>query len=158
MRYSVSGLTDRLYWLGANALSALSYKRTTAVPCQADAAAQTAFLTDPLAPLLKVAEAGKAMVYFADAVHPTHNPRATQVRTEAGRERPLFTVSAHERVNHNAARNAHCPTQVHLNETDCVNAQSTWGLYQKLLIAHPEGPVHVICDNARHYLNKALTA
>ena len=119
MRYSVSGLTDRLYWLGANALSALSYKRTTAVPCQADAAAQTAFLTDPLAPLLKVAEAGKAMVYFADAVHPTHNPRATQVRTEAGRERPLFTVSAHERVNHNAARNAHCPTQVHLNETDC---------------------------------------
>ena len=31
VRYSVSGLTDRLHWLG------FSYKRTTAVPCQADA-------------------------------------------------------------------------------------------------------------------------
>ena len=158
MRYPVSGLTDRLYRLGANELSALSYKRTTAVPCQADAAAQTAFLTDLLVPLLKVAEAGKAVAYFADAAHPPPNPPATQVRTEVGRERPLFAVSAHERVNHNAACNAHCPTQVHLDETDCINAQSTWELYQKLLIAHPEGPVHVVCDNARHYLNKALTA
>ena len=43
VRCSVSGLTDLLHRLGANALVALSYKLTTAVPCQADAAAQTAF-------------------------------------------------------------------------------------------------------------------
>ena len=152
VRYSVSGLTDLLHRLG------FSYKLTTSVPCQADAAAQTVFLTDTLAPLLEAAEAGKAVVYFADAAHPTHNTRATHVWTETGKERPLLTVSGRERVNLNAALNAQCPTQVHLDETDCVNAQSTQRLYEKLLIAHPEGPVYVVCDNARYYKNKALTA
>ena len=152
VRYSVSGLTDLLHRLG------FSYKLTTAVPCQADAGVQTAFLADTLVPLLAQAAAGEAVVYFADAAHPTHNTRATHVWTETGKERPLLTVSGRERVNLNAALNAHCPTQVHLDETDCVNAQSTQRLYGKLLIAHPEGPVHVICDNARYYQNKALTA
>ena len=127
------------------------------MPCQADAAAQTAFLTDTLVPLLEAAEAGKAVVYFADAAHPTHNTRATHVWTQTGKERPLLTVSGRERVNLNAALNAHCPTQVHLDETDCVNAQSAQRLYEKILAAHPEGPVYVVCDNARYYQNKALT-
>jgi len=152
VRYSVSGLTDLLHRLG------YSYKLTTAVPCQADAGVQTAFLADTLVPLLAQAAAGDAVVYFADAAHPTHNTRATHVWTETGKERPLLTVSGRERVNLNAALNAHCPTQVHLDETDCVNAQSTQRLYEKLLAAHPQGPVHVICDNARYYQNKALTA
>jgi len=152
VRYSVSGLTDLLHRLG------FSYKLTTAVPCQADAAAQTAFLADTLAPLLAAAEAGEAVLYFADAAHPTHNTRATHVWTETGQERPLLTVSGRERVNLNAALNAHAPTQVHLDETDCVDAQSTQRLYEKMLAAHPEGPVYVVCDNARYYKNKALTA
>ena len=150
VQYTVSGLTDLLHRLG------YSYKLTTALPCQADADVQTAFLADTLVPLLAQAAAGEAVVYFADAAHPTHNTRATHVWTETGKERPLLTVSGRERVNLNAALNAHCPTQVHLDETDCVNAQSTQRLYEKRLVAHPEGPVHVICDNARYYKNKAL--
>ena len=153
VRYSVSGLTDLLHRLG------FSYKLTTAMPCQADAAAQTAFLTDTLAPLLAQAEAGEAVVYFADAAHPTHNTRATHVWTETGQERPLLTVSGRERVNLNAACNAHAPGQVHLDETDCVNAQSTRRLYEKVLAAHPDTPrIYVICDNARYYKNQELTA
>ncbi len=152
VRYSVSGLTDLLHRLG------FSYKLTTAVPCAADAAAQTAFVAGTLAPLLAQAQAGDAVVYFADAAHPTHNTRASHVWTETGQQRPLLTVSGRERVNLNAALNAHCPTQVHLDETACVNAQSTQRLYEKLLAAHPEGPVYVVCDNARYYKNKALTA
>jgi transposase len=46
---------------------------------------------------------------------------------------------------------------VHLDETTCVNAQSSQRLYQKLLAAHPEGPVYVLCNNARYYQNKDLT-
>jgi transposase len=152
VRYSVSGLTDLLHRLG------FSYKLTTAVPCQADAAVQTAFVADTLAPLLAAAEAGEAVVYFADAAHPTHNTRATHVWIETGKQRPLLTVSGRERVNLNAALNAHCPSQVHLDETDCVNAQSTQRLYEKLLAAHPNGPIYVVCDNARYYKNKALNA
>ena len=61
------------------------------MPCQADAAAQTALLTDTLAPLLVQAAAGQAVVYFADAAHYTHNTRATHVWTETGKKRPLLT-------------------------------------------------------------------
>ena len=152
VEYTISGLTDLLHRLG------FSYKLTTAVPCEANAAVQTAFVADTLAPLLAQAEAGQAVVYFADAAHPTHNTRATHVWTQRGQERPLLTVSGRERVNLNAALNAVVPTQLHLDETDCVNAQSTRRLYEKLLEAHPEGPVYVICDNARYYKNKELAA
>ena len=71
--YSVSGLTDLLHQLG------YACKLTAAMPCQTDAAAQTAFLADTLVPLLAQAAAGDAVVYFADAAHPTHNTRATYV-------------------------------------------------------------------------------
>lgn len=153
VRYSVSGLTQLLHRLG------FSYKLTTAVPCEADAARQATFLAEQLLPLLQAAEAGEAVVYFADAAHPTHNTRATRVWTRTGQARPLPTVSGRERVNLNAALNAHCPTQVHLHETDCVNAQSTKALYEKLLAAHPNGrPLYVVCDNARYYKNKELVA
>ncbi len=149
--YSVSGLTHLLHRLG------FSYKLTTPVPCEADPVRQAAFLVEQLQPLLAAAEAGQAVVYFADAAHPTHHTRATRVWTRTGQPRPLPTVSGRERVNLNAALNAHCPTQVHLHETDCVNAQSTKALYEKLLAAHPdERPIYVICDNARYYRNKAL--
>ena len=150
VRYSVSGLTDLLHRLG------FSYKLTTALPCEADAAAQTAFLTGTLTPLLERAQAGQAVVYFADAAHPTHNTRASHVWTATGQERSLLTVSGRERVNLNAALNACCPTQVQVDETACVNAQSTRRLYEKLLAAHPTGPVYVVCDNARYYKNKDL--
>ena len=44
---------------------------------------------------------------------------------------------------------------MHLHETDCVNAQSTKSLYE----AHPDGkPIYVVCDKARYYRNKELTA
>ena len=108
MQYSVSGLTDRLHRQG------FSCKLTTAVPCQADAAVQTAFvadtlaalLADTLATLLAAAEAGEAAMYFADAAYLTHNTRATYAWTETGKGRPLPTVSGRERVNLNVAINA----------------------------------------------------
>lgn len=152
VRYSISGLTDLLHRLG------YSYKLTTAVPCLADGAKQAAFLAHTLSPLLAQAEAGQAVVYFADAAPPTHNTRATHVWTQTGKERPLLTVSGRERVNLNAALNAHAPSQVYFDETNCVNAQSTQRLYEQLLAAHPQGPVYVVCDNARYYKNKVLTA
>lgn len=153
VRYSVSGLTDLLHRLG------FAYKLTTPVPCEADAERQAAFLAERLQPLLQAAEAGQALVYFADAAHPTHNTRCTRAWTEKGVPRPLLTVSGRERVNLNAALNAHCPTQVHLDESTCVNAQSTRRLYEQLLAAHPDGrPIYVVCDNARYYKNKELTA
>ena len=150
--YSLSGLTDLLHRLG------FTYKRTTPVPCQADAQAQADFLQE-LAVLEAHVERGQAVLYYADAAHPTHNTRCTRAWCEKGSERPLLTVSGRERVNLNAALNAYAPTQLLLDETDCVNAQSTQRLYQQLLAAHPDkARIYVICDNARYYKNKALRA
>ncbi len=107
--------------------------------------------------LLAQAEAGEAVVYFADAAHPTYNTRATYVWTQRAQERPLATVSGRERVNLNAALNAVVPTQLHLDETAHVNDQCAQRLDEKLLVAHSEGPIYVVCDNARYYQNKELS-
>ncbi|MEJ7665200.1 MAG: winged helix-turn-helix domain-containing protein [Hymenobacter sp.] len=145
VRYSVSGLTDLLHRLG------FSYKLTTAVPCQADAARANGLRGRHAGPAAgRRPRPGEAVVYFADAAHPTHNTRATHVWTETGKERPLLTVSGRERVNLNAALNAHCPSQVHLDETDCVNAQSTQRLYEKLLDRPPRRP------DSRHLRQRPL--
>lgn len=61
-------------------------------------------------------------------------------------------------MNFNAALNAFAPTQVHVDETDCVDAQSVRRFYQQLLAAHPKGPVYVVYDNACYYKNKDLNA
>ena len=152
VHYSVSGLTDLLHRLG------FSYKLTTALPCEANAAAQRTFLAD-LAPLLADVAPGEAVLYYADAAHPTHNTRCTRAWCATGKERALLTVSGRERVNLNAALNAHAPTQVHLDETSRVDAQSTRRLYEKLLAAHPDtARIYVVCDNARYYKNQDLTA
>lgn len=74
VRYSIAGLTQLLHRLG------FSYKLTTPVPCEADAGQQATFLAEQLLPLLARAEAGQAVVYFADAAHPTHNTRSTRSR------------------------------------------------------------------------------
>ncbi len=152
VRYSLSGLTALLHRLG------FTYKLTTPVPCQADAVAQQDFLQE-LAVLEAHVERGEAVLYYADAAHPTHNTRCTRAWCAVGEERPLLTVSGRERVNLNAALNAYEPTQVLLDETDCVNAQSTRRLYEQLLAAHPDKQrIYVVCDNARYYKNKALRA
>jgi transposase len=150
--YSLSGLTDLLHRLG------FTYKLTTPVPCQADAEAQADFLQE-LAVLEAHVEQGQAVLYYADAAHPTHNTRCTRAWCEQGQQRPLLTVSGRERVNLNAALNAYAPTQILLDETTCVNAQSTQRLYEQLLAAHPDkARIYVICDNARYYKNKELRA
>jgi len=150
--YSISGLTDLLHRLG------FTYKLTTPVPCQADAVAQADFLQE-LAVLEAQVERGEAVLYYADAAHPTHNTRCTCAWCAVGEERPLLTVSGRERVNLNAALNAFEPTQVLLDETDCVNAQITKRLYEQLLAAHPDkARIYVVCDNARYYKNKELRA
>ena len=152
VHYSRSGLTDLLHRLG------FTYKLTTPVPCQADAGAQADFL-DELAVLEAHVERGEAVLYYADAAHPTHNTRCTRAWCAIGQERPLLTVSGRERVNLNAVLNAYAPTQVLLDEITCVNAQSTRRLYEQLRAAHPDkARIYVVCDNARYYKNGELRA
>ena len=126
------------------------------MPCQADAGAPADVLGE-LAVLEAHIERGEAVRYYADAAHPTHNPRCTRAWCAVGPERPLLTGSGRERVNLNAARNAYAPTPVLRDETTCGNAQSTKRLYEQLLTAHPDkARIDIICHNARYYKNREL--
>jgi len=143
--YPVSGLTELLHRLG------FTHKLTTPVPCQAEADEQQVFLQELAVPEAHV-ERGQAVLYYADAAHPTHNTRCTRAWCAVGQRHPLLTVSGREWVNLNAALKAYNPTQVLLDEIDCVNAQSTRRLWEKLLVAHPDKAcIYVVCDNARYY-------
>ena len=94
------------------------------MPGPADAEAQADF-RDELAVREAHVERGEAVLYYDDAAPPPHNTRCTRAWCEGGKERPLLTVSGRERVNLKAALNAYEPTQILLDETSCVNAQST---------------------------------
>ena len=101
----------------------------------------------------------EAVLYHADAAHPTHNTRCTRAWCAVGQGLPLPTVSGCGRVNFNVVLNAYVPTQVLLDETSRVNAQGTRCLYGQLLAAHPnKARTHVVCDNARYHRNKGLRA
>lgn len=124
------------------------------MPCEANAAVQTAILTELTALVADVA-AGEALLCRRGPSH----PRSTRARCPTGKARALLPVSSRERVNLHAALNAHAPTQVHLDEIERVDAQSTRWLYEKLLAAHPDqARICVICDNARYYKKRGLVS
>ena len=105
------------------------------------------------------AERGEAVLYYADMAHPTHNTRCTRAWCAVGQEQPLLTVSGRERVNLNATLNAYALTQVPLEETSCVNTQTTKYLHEQLLTTHPDkARIYVVCDNARYGKNEELRA
>lgn len=146
VEYTPEGMCRLLKRIG------FSYKKTKQVPCEAVPAKQEAFL-DGLGALL--ADQGKE-VYFADAVHPTHNTRSLNGWIETGKDFELPTVSGRDRVNINGAVNAKTPSKAFFMEGECINAQNTQALYEKLLAAHPDKDIVVICDNARYYRNAQL--
>ena len=99
----------------------------------------------------------KAVVYYADGVHPTHNSRSTYAWIEKGEQLPQPTVGGRDRVNINGLLNAHDVTDVIAHDCESVNAQSTRELYGEALARHPEAPcIYIISDNARYYHNKEL--
>jgi len=60
-------------------------KKTTKVPCEADASIQEEFMPELSATFKEKEEI--AVFYYADGVHPTHNSRSTKALYEAALER-----------------------------------------------------------------------
>lgn len=149
IEYTSQGVVDLLNRIG------FTYKKTTEVPCEADASRQEAFvreLTETLSQLDK-----DSVVYYADGVHPTHNSRSTYAWIEKGERLEQPTVSGRDRVNINALLNAYDVTDVIALDCESVNAESTRQLYRMALDRHPNAPeIYIISDNARYYHNKEL--
>lgn len=147
--YTPQGTVDLLNRIG------FTYKKTTEVPCEADADQQVAF-AEELAQILSTKDE-KAVVYYADGVHPTHNSRSTYAWIEKGEQLEQPTVSGRDRVNINGLLNAYDVTDVIAHDCESVNAQSTRNLYEEALARHPEASrIYIISDNARYYHNREL--
>ena len=147
--YTPQGVVDLLNRIG------FTYKKTTEVPCEADAAKQEAF-AEELSILLNE-KSPSSVVYYADGVHPTHNSRSTYAWIEKGEILEQPTVSGRDRVNINGLLNAYDVTDVIAHDCESVNAQSTRELYEEALAKHPDAPcIYIISDNARYYHNKEL--
>ena len=148
--YSISGMRDLLHRLG------FVYKQTKAVPSRAEEQGQQAFLQAVLPPLIEEAQSGKAVVYYADGTHPTHNTKTGRGWIRKGQEFPIDCNSGRKRVNVNAAINALKPEHLVYDIANSVNAQSTKRLAQQLLKKHRQKTIYLICDNARYNRNKML--
>lgn len=149
VKYTQQGTVDLLNRIG------FTYKKTTEVPCEADASAQTKFMEELSKTLSEMDD--KAVVYYADGVHPTHNSRSTYAWIEKGEVLEQPTVSGRDRVNINGLLNAYDVTDVIAHDCKSVNAQSTRELYEAALDRHPEAScIYIISDNARYYHNKEL--
>ena len=149
VKYTQQGTVDLLNRIG------FTYKKTTEVPCEADASAQADFMEELCKTLSGMKE--DAVVYYADGVHPTHNSRSTYAWIEKGEQFEQPTVSGRDRVNINGLLNAHDVTDVIAHDCESVNAKSTQELYEEALSKHPEAScIYIISDNARYYHNKEL--
>lgn len=149
-RYSESALRSILHKLD------FSYKKTTSVPGGLDVAEQDAFLRQ-LEPFLAETDPETEVGCFMDAVHPQHNTRSDYVWIKRGQNKEVRSNTGRKRLNINGAMNADAPEEVTVVESECINAQSTQKLLEKLLDRYKDKEaIWVIADNARYYNNATL--
>jgi hypothetical protein len=128
--YTPTGLVALLHRLG------FVYKQTKVVPGKADDAAQVKFLEETLPQILTEVDQGQAVLYFADATHPTHNTVSSRGWIKQGQAFEIAGNSGRKRLNINAALNGNDPTQLVYNTPETVNAASTRNLAEQLLVKH----------------------
>ena len=103
VKYTPTGIVPLLHRLG------YEYKQTKVVPSKAEEAAQVEFLEEVLPDLLEEQKSGKAVVYYADGCHPTHNTTKSKGWIKRGKSFELPANSGRKRVNINAAIHASDP-------------------------------------------------
>jgi hypothetical protein len=138
------------------------YKKPKAIPGKADKVAQEEFLR-----LIesKLAENQReTAIYYADGTHPQHNTHCAHGWIKRGQNKEIKTNSGRQRVNINGVVNAHDPTDVVIEESSSINAQSTIALLKKLEQKNKSLQcifvvgIFVVADNARYYRNRKVNA
>ena len=150
VHYSESGMTALLHRLG------YVYKKPKLVPGKANRAAQEAHLEDYKK--LKANRGEHDPIYFMDAVHPQHNPALSCGWIKRGEERHVPSNTGRRRVNVNGAIDLETLAPiVRFDET--INAASTIALFKQIEQANPKAErIAIICDNARYYRSKDVSA
>ena len=148
--YSESGMTALLHRMG------YVYKKPKLVPGKADAQAQEAFLETYEE--LKANKGAQDPIYFMDACHPQHNPVPAYGWIRRGETREIPSNTGRQRVNINGVIDLERMEPV-VRFDDMINAASTIELFKQIEQANPNAEhIHILCDNARYYRSKAVSA
>lgn len=146
--YTIHGLR---HWLRRHEFS---YKKPAIVPGKSDKKAQQKWLAE-YEKLRATLPAGET-ICFIDGVHPTHNvqPAYGWIKTGVRKEIPANT--GRSRINLSGAIDV-VTHNIVIQEDRTLNAESTIRFFQKIEEAYPgKRKIHVFCDNASYYRNKAV--
>lgn len=141
VKYTTGGVRHLLKRLG------FVYKKPQLIPGKANKEQQQAFVNN-----LERLKKSKSPLYFADAVHPQHNTYVDRGWILKGQDFNLKSNTKRYRVNVNGAINANDASDVLIDSSNTVNAQSTIKLLKKIERKNPRAKkINVVVDNAMYY-------
>lgn len=147
--YSVPGMRN---WLQRHGFA---YKKPALVPGKADGQQQREWMAEyeKLKQNLPVDET----ICFMDGVHPTHNVQPAYGWIEKGVRKEVPANSGRSRINLSGVLDI-IDHKVLIQEDKMLNAEATISFFLKVEAAYPgKKRVHIFCDNAGYYRNKAVT-
>ena len=96
-------------------------------------------------------------ICFMDGVHPTHNVQPAYGWIQKGVRKEIPANSGRSRINLSGVIDI-IDHKVLVQEDKMLNAEATISFFRKIEEAYPgENRIHIFCDNARYYRNKAVT-
>jgi transposase len=136
VKYSISGVTDLLHRLG------FTYKKPKGVPGKAILERQLEFV------ILHDQIKTQGKVFFADSVHPQHNPVLSYGWIEKGKEKEVLTNSGRAHLNIIGALCIETRETI-MRSSDTINADAICDLIKALRKAHNiEEKIFLVLDNA----------
>jgi transposase len=147
--YSVPGMRN---WLQRHGFS---YKKPAVVPGKANEQQQREWLAGY--EKLKQNLPENETICFMDGVHPTHNVQPAYGWIKKGERKEIPANSGRSRLNLSGVVDV-ITHKVLVQEDKMLNAEATISFLRKLEDAYPtKSGIHLFCDNARYYRNKAVT-
>jgi transposase len=147
--YTVAGMS---HWLRRHNFS---YKKPAVIPGKADKEQQQRWLAEY--EKLRQGLPDDETICFTDGVHPTHNVQPAYGWIKVGVRKEIPTNTGRARLNLSGIIDV-ISHSVLVAEDTTLNADSTIRFFQKVEAAYPtKTKIHIFCDNASYYRNKAVT-
>lgn len=146
--YTVAGITN---WLKRHGFS---YKKPALVPGKAKGKEQEEWIEKYNT--LKENLSENETLCFIDGVHPTHNVQLAYGWIKKGERKEIPSNSGRSRINLSGMLDM-ISHKIVAREDKMLNAEATIEFFRKIEECYPtKKTVHVFCDNARYYKNKAV--
>lgn len=148
--YTVPGLSN---WLKRHGFC---YKKPAVVPGKADKEQQQQWIDNYEELRQDLPE--NETICFIDGVHPTHNVQPAYGWIQKGVRKEIPGNTGRGRINLSGSIDV-VTHKIVIQEDLTLNSDSTIRFFEKIVEAYPsKNKIHVFCDNAPYYRNKAVKA